>query len=174
MIVVSDTTPLNYLILIESVHALPALFGRVYAPSAVLKELSHPKSPEAVRAWASNLPPWLTVQDPTEIGPSKLGLGEAAAISLALELKAERVLIDDRDASREAVRSGLNVVGTLGILEEAAKRRLLDFEEKIAELKETNFRASDKLYQTVLERVKEQMTKAQEGPMHEGPEEPKK
>ena len=147
---------------------LPALFGRVYAPSAVLKELSHPKTPEAVRAWASNPPPWLTVQDPAQIGPSKLGLGEAAAIALALELKAERVLIDDRDASREAVRSGLNVVGTLSILEEAAKRRLLDIEQKTKELKQTNFRASDKLYQAVLERVKEQMTKEQEGPEQEG------
>jgi predicted nucleic acid-binding protein len=164
MTVVSDTTPLNYLILIESAHVLPAIFGRVYAPSAVLKELSHPKSPDAVRAWASNPPSWLMVQDPGQIGPSKLGLGEVVAISLALELEAERVLIDDRDASREAVRSGLNVVGTLGILEEAAKRSLLDIEQKIKELKQTNFRANDKLYQTVLERVKEQMTKKQERP----------
>ena len=92
----------------------------------------------------------------------------------APELKAERVLIDDRDASREAVRIGLNVVGTLGILEEAANRRLLDIEKKITELKETNFRASDKLYQTVLERVKEQMTKEQERPEHDGPEVPGK
>jgi len=172
MIVVSNTTPLNYLILIESAHVLPALFGRVYAPSAVLKELSHPKTPEAVRAWASNPPAWLIVQDPAQIGPSKLGLGEAAAIALALELKAERVLIDDRDASRQAVRSGLNVVGTLNILEEAAKRSLLDIEQKTKELKQTNFRASDKLYEAVLKRVKEQMTEKQEGPKHHGPEEP--
>jgi hypothetical protein len=75
MIVVSNTTPLNDLILIESDHVLPALFGRVYAPSAVLKELSHPKSPEAVRVWASHPPARLTVQDPSQIGPSKLGLG---------------------------------------------------------------------------------------------------
>ena len=46
MIVVSDTTPPNYLILIDSVHVLPTLFGRVYAPSAVMQELSHPKTPE--------------------------------------------------------------------------------------------------------------------------------
>ena len=50
MIVVSDTTPLNYLILIDSVHVLPMLFGSVYAPSAVLRELLHPKTPDAVRA----------------------------------------------------------------------------------------------------------------------------
>ena len=53
MIVVSNTTPLNYLILTESVHVLPALFGRVYVPSAVLGELSHAKSPGPVRAFAA-------------------------------------------------------------------------------------------------------------------------
>ena len=56
MIVVSDTTPLNYLILVDSVHVLPALFGRVYAPSAVITELSHRKTPEAVRNWAASPP----------------------------------------------------------------------------------------------------------------------
>jgi predicted nucleic acid-binding protein len=85
MIVISNTTPLNYLILTESVHVLPAIFGRVYAPSLVIKELSHPRSPEAVRAWASSPPEWLIVQDPTHIDASlKLGAGETAAISLAL------------------------------------------------------------------------------------------
>jgi predicted nucleic acid-binding protein len=56
MIVVSDTSPLNYLILIESIQVLPAIFGRVYAPSAVVAELSHPRSPEVVRSWASKPP----------------------------------------------------------------------------------------------------------------------
>ena len=65
MIVVSDTTPLNYLILIDSVHVLTALFGRVYAPSAVIRELAHPRSPEPVRRWTDLLPVWLTVQEPT-------------------------------------------------------------------------------------------------------------
>ncbi len=49
MIVVSDTTPLNYLILTETAHVLAAIFGQVYAPSAVFDELAHAKSPEAVR-----------------------------------------------------------------------------------------------------------------------------
>ena len=94
MIVVSDTTPLNYLILIESVHVLPALFGRVYAPSAVIHELAHPRSPEPVRRWTDSLPEWLTVQEPTRIDPSlRLGSGEAAAIALAEELKADWVLV---------------------------------------------------------------------------------
>ncbi len=97
MIVVSDTTPLNYLILIDSVHVLPALFGRVYAPSAVMIELAHPKTPEAVRGWASRSPEWLTVQDPMQTDPGlKLGPGEAAAIALAEELKADWILLDER------------------------------------------------------------------------------
>jgi predicted nucleic acid-binding protein len=70
-------------------------------------------------------------------------------------LKADRVLIDDRDGSWEATRNGLNVIGTLGILEEAAKRGLIDIEQKTKALKQTNFRASERLYQTVLERVRE-------------------
>jgi predicted nucleic acid-binding protein len=51
MIVVSDTSPLNYLILTESVQILVAIFGRVYAPLAVDNELAHPRSPEAVQSW---------------------------------------------------------------------------------------------------------------------------
>jgi predicted nucleic acid-binding protein len=120
MIVVSDTTPLNYLILIEAADVLPALFGRVYAPKAVMLELSDPRSPQPVREWASSPPAWLTVQEPAQVDatlPKKLHKGEVEAISLAQELGADWVLIDERKASREAEGRGLRVAGTLGILE---------------------------------------------------------
>jgi predicted nucleic acid-binding protein len=156
MIVVSDTTPIHYLVLIGATHLLPGIFGRVFTPSAVIGELLHPRAPEEVRIWANNLPGWLTIQDPTRTIPSKLGAGESAAISLALELKADRILIDDRDGSRIATRNGLNVAGTLAILEEAAKRGLIGIEEKLTELKKSNFRASEALYQAVVGRVREQ------------------
>jgi predicted nucleic acid-binding protein len=129
MIVVSDTTPLNYLILIDTVHVLPTLFGRVYTPSAVMQELSHPKTPEAVRAWVSSPPEWLTVQDPLQTDPGlKLDPGEAAAIALAEELNADWVLLDERKGSRAAESRGLRVAGTLGIIEEAGAKDLLDYE----------------------------------------------
>ena len=129
MIVVSDTTPLNDLIFTESVHVLPVLFGRVYAPSAVSVELSHAKSPDPVRAFADSPPEWLTVQDPSRIDLSqKLGNGEAAAIASAEELRADWVLMDERKGSREAHNRGLRVVGTLTLLEEAAAKGLLDDE----------------------------------------------
>jgi predicted nucleic acid-binding protein len=129
MIVVSDTTPLNYLVLIGSDHVLPALFGRVYAPSAVIKELSHPRTPKVVQSWVSQPPVWLIVRDPSRVDPTlTLGSGEAAAIALAEELKADWVLLDERKGSREAESRGFRVAGTLGVLEEGGARNLLDYE----------------------------------------------
>ncbi len=147
MIVVSDTTPLNYLILIEWAHVLPALFGRVYAPPAVIRECSHPRSPERVRQWGDAPPGWLTVQGPTHTDPSlKLGPGETEAIALAQELKADWVLLDERKGSREAEGRGLRVAGTLGVLEEAGARGLLDYETTRDRLvNETNFYVAEEV-----------------------------
>ncbi len=160
MIVVSDTTPLNYLILIGSAHVLPAMFGQVYAPPGVVAELKRSRGQELepVRRWANSPPKWLTVQEPAEIDktlPAKLGRGEAEAISLAKEIGADTTLLDDRDAREAAKVRGLEVVGTLGVLEEAAKRGLIDIEQKIKDLKGTTFRASETLYQSVRDRVRQ-------------------
>lgn len=135
MIAVSDTTPLNYLILTGSAHVLPALFGRIHVPSAVLTELSHPRSPEAVRAFAATPPEWLVVRDPALLDASlKLGSGETAAIALALELDADWVLMDERKGTREAQSRGLRIVGTLTMLEEAGARGLIDYDQTINRL----------------------------------------
>ena len=56
MIVVCDTSPLNYLVLIQHAEVLPSLFGRVIAPPAVMAELQHPGAPTIVRAWAAAPP----------------------------------------------------------------------------------------------------------------------
>ena len=59
--VVSDTSPLNYLILIEQINLLPQLYRRVLIPGSVLEELNAPATPNLVRAWMSGLPAWLEV-----------------------------------------------------------------------------------------------------------------
>ena len=59
MIVVSDTSPLNYLVLIGHVEILPTLFGRVLVPPAVMAELQQSGTPEPVRRWAGMPPGWL-------------------------------------------------------------------------------------------------------------------
>ncbi len=58
MIVVSDTSPLNYLVLIGADQVLPSLFGRVLTPPEVLAEMQHAKAPPQVSAWAQNPPAW--------------------------------------------------------------------------------------------------------------------
>jgi predicted nucleic acid-binding protein len=51
MIVVADTSPLNYLILIEEADVLRKLYGRILIPPAVQVELLQPGAPAAVMAW---------------------------------------------------------------------------------------------------------------------------
>ena len=100
MIVVTDTTPLRYLVFIELVHILPRLFGTVYAPPEVVAELQRSRNPslEPVRLWASSPPEWLVVREPITIDESlvqRLDRGESDAICLAQELKADKLLIDE-------------------------------------------------------------------------------
>jgi predicted nucleic acid-binding protein len=61
-LVVADTGPLNYLVLIEAIELLPKLFQRVFAPEAVRAELLDQDAPAVVRAWAAQPPGWLEVR----------------------------------------------------------------------------------------------------------------
>jgi predicted nucleic acid-binding protein len=128
VIVVSDTTPLNYLVLINAIDVLPKLFQQVYAPQTVLRELNHVKAPDAVRQWADSPPSWLKVVNPASRLPSthRLGPGEADAISLAKENHIRDILMDERRGSKIAISEGLIPLPTLAILETAANRNLLD------------------------------------------------
>jgi hypothetical protein len=55
MIVVADTSPINYLILIDQIHVLQALFGQVVIPGAVHAELLAPRTPQTVRLWPQSM-----------------------------------------------------------------------------------------------------------------------
>lgn len=167
MIVVADTTPLNYLVLIKVVEVLPALFGRVYAPPMVILELSDSRGPEQVRNWANSPPDWLNVREPGQMDETLsriLHKGEVEAILLARELRADWVLIDERKASREAASRGLRVAGTLGILEEAGARNLLDYENSRDRLvNETNFYVGNDVLRESARRYYERRRKSQSG-----------
>ena len=140
MIVVSDTSPLNYLILLKKDHILPGLFGAVVVPPAVVTELARKESPEPVQAWLLAPPAWLRVQTPQQAEAAlDLDPGETQAILLAEELHAERVLLDDSKARRIALARGLKVAGTLAILVEAHLRGFLDLKRTLNELRETTF-----------------------------------
>jgi len=59
MIVVSDTSPLNYLVLIEFQHILPELFERILIPQAVRQELQSAAAPDAIKRFLATEPEWL-------------------------------------------------------------------------------------------------------------------
>jgi len=155
MIAVADTSPLCYLILIGEIDLLPKLFSQVLAPQAVLAELLHTDAPAAVRGWASNLPSWISTQQFPDSAPSgleKLQAGEKAAILLAETIEADIVLLDEKAARRVAADRGLRVTGILGILGEAATRRLVELAPAIDRLRMTSFRASPALLKATLDR----------------------
>lgn len=153
MIVVADTSPLCYLILIEHVYVLPTLYGRVVVPPAVVTELNREQTPDIVRRWLSDRPEWLEVQAPRQIlSPLRdvLGPGEREAIALAQELSADALLMDDRDGRREAEKRKLAVLGTIRVLGDAAEHGFADLQVAFERLRLTNFRADERLLQQLL------------------------
>lgn len=153
MIIVSDTSPINYLVLIREIELLPKLFGKVVIPQAVLDELQQTGTPEAVKDWIDLRLQWLEIQNAKATDQTiTLGAGEREAISLALELNADLVLIDDRKARKAAMTRGLNVAGTINILESAAKRGLVNLSQAFQKLEQTNFRIAPDLLTEILKR----------------------
>jgi predicted nucleic acid-binding protein len=154
VIVISNTSPLNYLIQLGKDQVLAALFGTVSIPPAVGLELSRAQAPDVVRAWIAHPPPWLRICAPRTVDPSlDLDLGESQAIALAEELHADRILLDETKARKIAVARGLKVAGTLAILFEAHERGLLDFARTIDELRATTFYLDERLIRTILSRL---------------------
>ncbi len=154
MIVVSDTSPLNYLILIGSVDVLPKLFQEVHVPAKIVEELQRSRAPLTVREWAASPPPWLRVTNPkTALDASiRLDPGEAQAIALAKELQADVVLIDERKGRSVAKVLGLATVGTLTVLEMAAELGLLELGAAVHALRQTTFHIADEHIQAALVR----------------------
>lgn len=112
MIVVSDTSPISSLLIIGEIDLLQKLFGQVIIPVAVYTEL--------LRTFP-NVPKWLRVEsakDSVEVGHFQglVDAGEAEAIQLAKEIRADRLLIDDYKGRKLAEREGIRAIGLVGVL----------------------------------------------------------
>ena len=155
MLVIADTSPLHYLVLIERTAILPSLFGHVVIPPVVAEELQHSRTPAPVRAWMTSPPAWLEMRPPCQPLVTltlRLGAGEHEALSLARELHADLLLLDDLEAREEAERYAFAVMGTLRVLELASERGLLNFAAAITKLKATSFHMPAQLVQDMLAR----------------------
>lgn len=127
-VVVSDTSPIHALHHLGLIEPFVSMSGRVVVPPAVARELLAPESRlppirvEAIRGIVVTAP-----RDVERVNGllMRLDAGEAEAIVLALEIGAERLVIDERDGRREALAVGLRIVGTLGVLVQMNQQRLI-------------------------------------------------
>lgn len=158
-IVISDTSPLNYLILIDHADILPTLYTEVLIPESVAEELGHVAAPEAVRRWVAKPPSWLRIRpalsDPAPVLLQELDRGERDAILLAVHLRADLLLMDERDGVEAARSLGLTTTGTLGVLVRAAERGVIDFAAAIRRLRDTNFRVDPVLLERLSANLEE-------------------
>lgn len=148
MIVVSDTSVITALIQIGRVELLSELFGTVVIPQAVAAELA---------VCHVGLPAWIQVREvrsrrTVRQWADALDAGESEAITLALELSANFLLIDEKAGRAAAQKAGLDVVGVLGVLSEAKRAGLVSsVADMIRELREiASFRISRALELRVL------------------------
>ncbi len=153
--IVSDTSPLNYLVLIEQIDILAELYERVLIPQAVYRELSAAEAPVPVQTWISSPPVWLEVSPillQPEEGLQSLHAGERDAITLALQSPSNALIIDERHGRNEAEKRQIKVIGTLGILAIAHEEGLLDLRQALARLRQTTFHVSPRLLTVILQR----------------------
>jgi predicted nucleic acid-binding protein len=154
MIIVSDTSPIHYLLLIDQVELLAKLYGRIIIPSVVRDEMLSAGAPVVLREWIQQPPDWLeiyAVDLQADLALRRLDPGEQAAIQLSLQLQADLLIVDDKPARQAATALGIKITGLLGILAEAARLGEIDLPIVIAQLiNKTNFRASPKLIQALL------------------------
>jgi len=153
-LVVADTSPIFYLLSIGQIDLLPRLFKTVFVPDAVHKELCHPAAPTVLRDWIEERPLWLEVMpvdliDDAALQP--LGAGERAAITLALAMHADLILMDERKGTSIALMKGFEVTGTLGLLRLAAQGGLIDLVDTLGKLKRTNFRYRQEMIDDLLD-----------------------
>ncbi len=143
--VVSNASPLIALKQIGRLQLLEQLFDQIVVPSAVVREVSP----------SVTLPVWIKELTLVQaVGPiilgASLGAGESETISLALEINARFVILDERPARRLAQALHLPIVGTLGILLAAKRRNFLPAVRPCLDaLLQHGFRITPALYKQV-------------------------
>jgi predicted nucleic acid-binding protein len=155
MFIVSNTSPLCYLVLIGHADVLAKLYDEIHVTRKVLEELCHPDAPPSVCQWATTPPAWLKIHsDPEEPDQTLATLdpGERTALRLAEQLRADVVLLDEAAARSLAGQRGVKVSGTLGILCDAAQAGLVQLPAVFDLLRKTSFRASPELWKALYTR----------------------
>jgi predicted nucleic acid-binding protein len=153
-LVVSDTSPLLNLALIDRLELLASQFSEVTVPQQVWNELTDGEDGlETLRELRDDGLLHLVEVERSDLFVElfhELDLGETAAICYAVEQNADLVLLDERDGRRVARRHDLNVTGVIGILLRGAKAGVVNLAHELDALREAGFWISDDLYEQIL------------------------
>jgi len=153
-LVVSDTSPLLNLALVERLDLLQSQFSEITIPRQVWSELTDGEDGlEGLRELRDDGFLRIVEVERSDLFVEifhELDLGETAAICHAVEQSADLVLLDERDGRRVARRHDLNVTGVIGILLRGAKTGAVDLEHELDALREAGFWVSDGLYEQIL------------------------
>ena len=148
--VISDAGPLIALAKADSLFVPRDLFSRIRIPEAVWLECVQKTGADSRRIEQASREGWLDVVSVStrRSHPPSLGIGEVEAIQLALETEKELLIVDDRLARREAMRHGLDYIGTVRMLHLAEQRSIVDnAEATIQRMAECGYRISPLILQ---------------------------
>ncbi|MEB3338212.1 MAG: DUF3368 domain-containing protein [Leptolyngbyaceae bacterium] len=163
MIIISDTSPISNLVLIGQLPILKALYQQVIIPEGVFQEILALET-FGIDTSFLQAADWIDVQPASdralvETLESELDRGEAEAIALAIELRADRLLIDERIGRRVAQHYGLKITGLLGVLVSARQENLISELKPILDqlIRQAKFRVHPDLYRQILQDVNEKI-----------------
>ncbi|MEZ4527370.1 MAG: DUF3368 domain-containing protein [Desulfobacterales bacterium] len=161
MIIVSNTSPIINLAAISQIELLKHLYGKIIIPHAVFEEIAIIGAGQAGSEEVKTSD-WIETRQlnnrvMADSLESELDPGEAEAIALALEIKADIILMDERRGRQACSRSGLKCLGLLGILTDAKNKNLLHAVKPLMDclMKDAGFWIDQKLYAYVLQTVSE-------------------
>jgi len=160
VIVVSDTSPITNLAAIGQLDLLQGLYTRIIIPVAVYDEMVNVGKPVPGAVEVQTLA-WIQTQAVTDQQQviaiqereENIDLGEAEAIILSMELKAELLLMDERRGRIVATSYGLQVTGLLGVVVQAKQKDLIEAVKPLVDqlIEQADFRVSNELYTTILQ-----------------------
>jgi len=156
-LVVSDTSPLLNLALIDRLELLDTQFDSITAPEIVWAELTAGESGvQALRELRSR--GTLSLVEVERDGlyvelARQIDEGEAAAITYAVDNDADLLLLDERDGRKAARRHEVSVTGVVGVLMRAAMDGTVEIETELDRLQEAGFWLSDELHREAIRRV---------------------
>ena len=161
MIVVSNTSPITSLAAIGYLNLLHDIYGTIIIPLAGYEEMTGLgyAVPSTIEVQTLSWIEKRELEDRLLLAElqKELHQGESETIALAISLNADRVIIDENPGRKKAISLGLNVIGTLGILLIAKKRRLISTIQPLMDnlIFKAGFRVNQRLYLDILKSAQE-------------------